>query len=604
MIRGAVSLNGGDFEPLRNLGEAEQTLRNSERHLRQILETAPLAFVSIDTEGLIVDWNGEAEVVFGRARENALGHNLAETVLPPPVRRAFERDLADLLAVRGAGDVNQQAEMTAVRPDGHEFPVDLTICRVAAGDAYLFHIFATDLSAQTRTRDELRYAEERLAHQALHDPLTGLPNRNLLVDRVAHAMALAERRGSLCALLHLDIDNFKLVNDSVGHEAGDELLVRVVRRLQYVLRASDTIARVGEGTLARVGADEFVVLCEGLTDERAAIKIAERLASALSEPVEAACERFFVKVSIGIALTTHSAAPKALIRDAEVAVHRAKELGGARYELFDAETRARVLDRVRRENELRDAIDKEQLRLLYQPIVSVIDGHLVGVEALLRWQHPEQGLLAPGEFIALAEESGLIIPIGQWVLQQACAQLAEWCKTRASSVPLHVSVNVSARQLVDDNVANLVRELLDQHEIRPSQLILEITETTLMDETDECIAVLTQLRALGIRLALDDFGTGYSSLGYLRRLPFSVLKLDRSFISNLEHTTADPQIAAAMIEMARALAMTVIAEGVETEGQLACLQRLGCHLAQGYYFAKPMPHDQVVTYSSRLEFGR
>jgi EAL domain-containing protein (putative c-di-GMP-specific phosphodiesterase class I) len=276
-------------------------------------------------------------------------------------------------------------------------------------------------------------------------------------------------------------------------------------------------------------------------------------------------------------------------------MYRAKERGGARYELFDVAIRDRVLDRVRRENELRDAIELEQLRLFYQPIVSVLDGGIAGIEALLRWDHPRHGLLPPAEFIPLAEETGLIVPIGRWVLGQAWTQLAQWQAGPGFRLPLRVSVNVSARQLVDDHLVKVVAELLEQSELRPSQLILEVTESMLMTDTDERVAILRELQALGVRLALDDFGTGYSSLGYLRRLPFNALKLDRSFVSGLDQTATDPQIAAAIIEMARALTMTVIAEGVETDAQLDCLRRLGCHFAQGYYFARPMPADELST---------
>jgi diguanylate cyclase (GGDEF)-like protein len=400
-------------------------------------------------------------------------------------------------------------------------------------------------------------------------------------------------------VLYADVDNFKLVNDSLGHQAGDELLVHIVRRLQDVLRGSDTVARVDRDTLARVGGDEFVVLCESLATERDAIGIAERITSTFSEPFEIAEQRLFVNLSIGIALTSISANPASLIRDADAAMYRAKERGGARYELFDPEIRARVLNRIHKENELRDAIELEQLHLLYQPIVSVLDGGVVGAEALLRWDHPQHGLVPPAEFIPLAEEGGLIVPFGRWVLEQAWAQLARWQTTLGSRSPLHVSVNVSARQLVDDDVVTVIAELLEQNALRPPQLILEVTESILLNDTDTRVAVLRQLQALGVRLALDDFGTGYSSLGYLRRLPFNALKLDRSFTSGLDRTATDPQITAAVIEMARALGMTVIAEGVETREQLECLRRLGCHFAQGYYFAAPMQADEL----SRLLHG-
>jgi diguanylate cyclase (GGDEF)-like protein/PAS domain S-box-containing protein len=583
----------GNPRPLRGVSAAEEALCMSEQRLREILETAPVAFMSTDAEGLIVDWNAEAELLFGWSRSEALGRTLAQAILPHPVRGAYEHELAELLETDDSKPASRHPELTVVGKDGREFPVDMTISRVPAGDSNLFRLYARDISAERRADEGRRYAEEQLVYQALHDPLTGLPNRTLLFDRVGRALALADRHGSIAAVLYADIDNFTLVNNSFGHQVGDELLVHVARRLQDVLRGGGAAALLNGDTLARVDGDEFVVLCESLASERDAIGIAERINATVAEPFAIAGERLFVTLSIGIALTSASASPGSLIRDADAATHRAKERGGARYELFDPETRARMLNRIRKENELRDAIEHEQLRLFYQPIVSVLDGGIVGAEALLRWDHPQHGLLPPSEFIPLAEETGLIVPFGRWVLQQAWAQLARWHATLGFGSPLHVSVNVSARQLVDEELVRLVTELLKQNPLQPSQLVLEVTESILLNDTDTRVAVLRHLQALGLRLALDDFGTGYSSLGYLRRLPFNVLKLDRSFISGLDQTTTDPQIAAAVIEMARALRMTVVAEGVETHEQLDCLRRLGCHFAQGYHFAAPMPAEML-----------
>ena len=583
--------SGGETQPVRDRQAAEQSLVSNEQRLRGILEAAPVAFISVDADGLIVDWNGHAELVFGWQRSDALGRQLAPTILPAVVRPAYEHEIADLMRREPEEGRSTRIELSAVHKDGREFPLDMTVSRISAGESNLFHVFGRDMSAQKEADDDRRFAEEQLAYQALHDPLTGLPNRTLLVDRIGHALALARRHGSTAALLCADIDNFKLVNDSLGHQAGDELLVQVVRRLQVVLRGSDTVARTGQDMLARVGGDELVFLCESLPDEHSAIDIAERIRATLREPFAVADERLFVTLSIGIALATASATPGSLIRDADIAMHRAKERGGSRYEVSDAETRLRVLNRLRRETELREALDRDELRVFYQPIVSVQDESVIGAEALLRWQHPEDGLIPPAEFIPLAEETDLIIPFGRWVLDQALTQLAQWDASAGGRVPLRVSVNVSARQLIDDHLVRLIPELLGRHGVQPSQLILEITESVLLQDTDERVAVLQQLRGLGIRLALDDFGTGYSSLSYLRRFPFDLLKLDRSFVSGLDKTATDPQIAAAVIEMGRALGMAVVAEGVEEPEQLVCLRRLGCHFAQGYHFAKPMPAD-------------
>jgi diguanylate cyclase (GGDEF)-like protein/PAS domain S-box-containing protein len=578
----------------RELCAAENALFTSEQRLQDILETAPLAFVSTDAEGLILDWNSEAELMFGWSRSEALGRKLASTLLPQPVRPAYDRELAELLETDDPKLASRRVELTTLTSEGRELPVEMTVSRVFAQDGHLFRIYARDLSQQRQADDDRRYAEEQLTYQALHDPLTGLPNRTLLLDRIGHALALAKRHGSTAALLYVDIDNFKLINESLGHDVGDELLICVARRLQDVLRSSDTVARVDRDILARVGGDEFVVLCESLAAERDAIDIAERIGVSFAEPFQVADQRLFVRLSIGIALNNTSTSSVSVIRDADAAMYRAKERGGDRYELFDPEIRARVLDRIRKENELRDAIEADQLRLHYQPIVAVLDGAFVGAEALLRWDHPERGLVAPLDFIPLAEESGLIVPFGRWVLERALEQLVLWQATLGAGSPLRVSVNISARQVMDDDLPTLIHELLKRYRVRPSQLVLEFTESILLDDTEARAAVLGDLRKLGVRLALDDFGTGYSSLAYLRRLPFDALKLDRSFISGLAHTVIDPQITAAVIEMARALEMTVIAEGVEEGDQLECLRRLGCHFAQGYYFAAPMPAAELT----------
>ncbi len=595
MAETGISVKPHSVEPRRELAAAEHSLCNNEQRLREILGAAPVAFISIDAEGLILDWNAQAELVFGWPASDALGRKLTDTVLPPAVRDACERDLTDTAASDDPPpELCRRMELTAIHQDGHEFPIEMTVSRLSAGDSHLFHVFARDMSAQMEADLNCRYAEEQLAHQILHDPLTGLPNRTLLIDRIGHALSLAQRHSSLAALLYVDIDNFKLINDSFGHQVGDELLVQVVRRLQDVLRASDTLARFAQNTLARVGGDEFVVLCESLSSEHNAIDIAERIATALREPFALADERLFVQVSVGIALTGPGTTPGSLIRDADTALHRAKERGGSRSELFDPETRARVLDRVRKESELREAIQRDELRLFYQPIVSVLDGGIIGAEALLRWQHPERGLVLPADFIPLAEETGLIVPFGRWVLEQATAQLAQWTAKSGYRAPLRISVNVSARQLVEDDLVGFITGLFEARQLQPPQLTLEVTESILMKDTDERVGILKELQALGVRLALDDFGTGYSSLGYLRRLPFDVLKLDRSFISGLDQTSTDPHIAAAVIEVARALTMSVIAEGVERPEQLVCLRRLGCHYAQGFYFAEPLPEGEAA----------
>ena len=350
------------------------------------------------------------------------------------------------------------------------------------------------------------------------------------------------------------------------------------------MRASDTVARLTGGTVARFGGDEFVVLCEEVAGEEVVVRLAERIGTEVAQPLHAGEHELELTASIGIAVASRAAetSPESLVRDADAAMYRAKEQGRARFEMFDLAMRSRALERLAQEAELRHAIERDELLLHYQPIVALADGSVRGLEALVRWEHPERGLVPPGDFIPLAEESGLIVPLGRWVLGEACRQAAAW-----SSVG--VAVNVSTRQLVDRRLVTDVADILSRTGLDPARLTLEITETLIMERLESSLELLHQLKALGVRLSLDDFGTGYSSLSYLERLPLDVLKLDRSFVSGLDRGEDEPAIVAAIIEMGRALGVTVIAEGVETEEQLERLRGLGCAYAQGFHFARPQP---------------
>ncbi len=572
---------------------AQRALRNSDQRLRYILESAPNAFLAVDAEGLILEWNVEAEATFGWPRSEAIGRRFVDWMIVPGERDAFEAEVTACAAEADQSEQHHSVELDALHRDGHEVPVELKLSRLRAGATYIIQTFVRDMSESVRAERERREAEDRIAHMALHDALTGLPNRALLFDRLAHAVVGANRRDATIAVLFADLDNFRLVNESLGHQAGDELLVELARRLSHLIRRSDTIARAREDTLVRFGGDEFVIVCEDIGSERDATAIADRIAAALSDAFAVAGEQLFVTASIGIALGAGDANPDAMISEAEAAMHRAKERGRARYELFDPAIGERVFNRLHQESELRQAIERDELRLFYQPIVAVSDGGLVGAEALVRWEHPERGLLAPAQFLSLAEETGMIVPLGRWVLQEACAQATRWQANRRGGLFPRIAVNVSARQLADNELGPLVTEVLARTGLNPSRLALEITESVLLEESRISVDLLGELRALGVRVSLDDFGTGYSSLSYLRRLPLDAVKLDRAFISGLAETGVDSQIVAAVVQMAQALSMTVIAEGVETSAQWTRLRELGCHLAQGYYFARPMPAGQM-----------
>jgi diguanylate cyclase (GGDEF)-like protein/PAS domain S-box-containing protein len=436
-----------------------------------------------------------------------------------------------------------------------------------------------DAFERQRTEDDIR-------HRALHDPLTGLPNRALFMDRLAHALAHLSRRGTSAAVLLLDLDRFKLINESLGHAVGDDLLTAAAPRLKQMLRASDTIARFG--------ADEFGILLEDIAGEQDAVEMAQRIAGAFNRPFVLDGTEHFVSVSIGISLAGGGERAQDLVRDADAAVHRAKDRGRARYELFDEALRGRAISRLRVENDLRRALERDELTLEFQPIVG-LDAHLViGVEALLRWDHPRRGRVPPLEFIPIAEENGLIEPIGRWVLDRACREAAGWYASRPDEMPISVAINLSAAQFESPTLVESVAAALRGARLEPSLLALEITESVVMGQSGALLDTLAELKSLGVSLILDDFGTGYSSLSYLTRLPLDVLKVDRSFINGLGVDPRDTAVTEAIVGMSDALSLRVIGEGVETERQLAELQRLGVHAVQGFFFSRPATAERIT----------
>jgi diguanylate cyclase (GGDEF)-like protein/PAS domain S-box-containing protein len=478
---------------------------------------------------------------------------------------ALEHDLhlAWALQVRAAGDSSVLASFTVYWPAAMTpGPAERALLERWA------HIAAIAID---RSR-----SQARLGFLAMHDALTGLPNRALVIDRLAHALARLDRRPSTLAVLFLDLDRFKLINDSLGHDIGDEVLVAVADRLGEAVRGVDTVARFG--------GDEFLVLCEDLDSVREAEELAERAAHGLAEPIVLSRGEVVVSASIGIAIARRSnALPAGLLRDADAAMYRAKALGGARHEVFDQAMHTDAVSRLLTERALRRAIDRNQLQVYLQPQIELPSGMCTAVEALVRWQHPMRGVVEPAKFIPIAEETGLIVPIGSWVLDEAC----RWAG--GLRPPMGVSVNLSARQLLRADLPDQIALMLDQHGLPAEALCLEITESVLLDDIDATGEALLALKALGIRFAIDDFGTGYSSLTYIRRLRFDQLKIDRTFVAGLGTSTTDDAIVAATIDMAHALGMVVAAEGVETAAQLDRLAALGCDLAQGYYIAIPRP---------------
>jgi len=441
---------------------------------------------------------------------------------------------------------------------------------------------------------ERKTFESRLAHQAHHDPLTSLPNRLLFFEFLTLALARSRRHHTNVAVLFIDLDRFKGVNDSMGHDQGDNLLRQVALRLQSVVRPGDTVSRFG--------GDEFTILCEDLSAPDAksqVVDVAERLLDVLQRPFDLAGDEVFLSASIGIALAGGAGErAEALLRDADAAMYRAKERGKGRWELFDEAMRANARQRLDTENALHRALDRREFKVFYQPVISLSEGRCTGVEALVRWQHSERGLIGPQEFIHLAEETGLIIPIGNWVLDEVCRQIASWQVLGSADDEFVVSVNLSARQLAQSDLIESVTRALERSGANPARLCLEITESVLMDDAETTMEALRSLRTLGVGLSIDDFGTGYSSLGYLKRFPVDSVKIDRSFVDGLGTDPEDSAIVAAVVSLGHALGLRVVAEGVETREQIRELVALGCDDAQGFFFASPQPAsglDDVVT---------
>jgi len=563
-------------EQLRTLA----ALRRNERLFRSAFDDAPtgMALAATDSEdlGRMLQVNQPLCDLAGQDRSTLLQLSLADLVHAAD-RALLQTMLARLASGRAAFE---DLEVRWVRGNGSICWVHLSVSalRDDSGSVAGVIVHIDDVT-------DRKEAQARLAHQALHDPLTGLPNRNLLLDRLQHAVAELERRSGGVAVFFLDLDRFKNVNDTMGHAAGDRLLVQIAQRLVRIMRPSDTVSRLG--------GDEFVVVCSkdrGLDVDTS--RIAERIQEAVSEPIALNGQEYHVSASIGIAVARWSGErAENLLRVADMAMYRAKQKGRCRFELFDEALRAQAWERLKTEHDLRRAVEDDLLRLHYQPIVDLTTGGTCGVEALLRLEHPEHGLLEPARFIEVAEDSGLIVPIGAWVLDQACRQLGHW---QAQGLDIEMSVNLSGRQVAHPDLRSHVDHALALSRADPRRLRLEMTETVLLDAAGSELADLESIKARGVRLGIDDFGTGYSSLSYLKRFPVDFVKIDRSFVDGLGLDPEDDAIVRAIIGLADTLSLEVVAEGVETERQTEELRRLGCRLAQGFRFGRPEPADRAA----------
>jgi diguanylate cyclase (GGDEF)-like protein/PAS domain S-box-containing protein len=545
-----------------------------EARTRAILDQAPDAILTIDLDGLVESLNPAAERMFGHGVDDVVGTDVGELMEPS------EEDYAGTtgVQVRTRTGLQLGKEVVGHRADGTTFPLELSVTEVELGDRTICTVVARDVT-------ERKAFERRLTHQGTHDALTGLPNRVLFMDRLAHALATAGRTRRPMAVLFCDVDRFKVINDSLGHTAGDALLFAVAGRFRSALRAGDTVARFG--------GDEFVILAEELADEGDAVVVAEKLAEALREPIAIGSQEIVVSSSIGIAVADPTTAtPETLVRDADVAMYRAKQKGRARHEQFDADLRRQALQRMDTESALRRGMGLQEFVVHYQPEVNISTGRVEGVEALVRWDHPDHGLTVPANFLPVAEETGLIVAIGETVFHHACTQAARWHEQFGDRAPT-MWVNVSARQLASPMLVDVVRTAVEQLLPSPAALGLEITETDIVPDDDLSRKTMQQLTDLGVRIAIDDFGTGFASLSYLWRFPAQVVKIDRSFVRKLDEEREATVLVAAMIQLAHSLGKTTVAEGVETEEQLARLRTLGCDTVQGYLLGRPAAAEQI-----------
>jgi diguanylate cyclase (GGDEF)-like protein/PAS domain S-box-containing protein len=565
----------------------DSALARSGTRIQHLLDLSRDAFVETDAGAVLTEWNRQAELLFGWSRDEVLGRPVTEFLVPERFLSRFRHDLAAARTTPSATQRTRPRELQLMHRQGHEVHVSVTAYILGAGQDLRIGGFLHD-------RHEEKAAEEALAHAYLYDSLTGLPNRTLFTYRLAYALAKGKGSPGSVALLVLDLDRFKAINDALGHEVGDEVLVAVSGRLV----AADGSAVV----IARLGGDEFLVLFDGDDAQGQAEAFSERVLEALSVPIGAGTGEVFITASIGIASTSANVTESTpLLSNADAAMYQAKKRGGGSVDVFGEAMRVRVLDRMKTEHSLHRALERSELRLFYQPVVEIKGTRAVGVEALLRWDHPHHGLVTPNRFIPVAEESGLIIPIGAWVLHEACRQLRHWQTKRCGGLQGAVEVNLSARQVDDPEIVATVEHILCETGLSPSYLTLEITESALMNDAASALEVLRSLKDLGVTLAIDDFGTGYSSLSYLQRFPLDVLKIDKTFVDELGTAPEGSEIIAAVINLAHALGLQVVAEGVESELQLEELERLDCDFAQGYLFSRPVPaHELVDAFPERI----
>jgi diguanylate cyclase (GGDEF)-like protein/PAS domain S-box-containing protein len=551
----------------------EVTRRDSEAYFRTLVQNAHDVILIVDDEGHIRYASPSADAVLGP--EPVVERRLFD-LLDPTDRATAQRALLTTRAGTAASGVR---DYEIVRTDGYRIDVEVA-SRDLRDDPTIRGVVLT-----LRDVTEQRRLQRELTHRAFHDPLTGLANRMLFRERIEQAIAAAGRDGGVAGVLLVDLDDFKLVNDTMGHSAGDELLVAVADRLRAILRPCDTAARLG--------GDEFAVLVEGAACAAEVEEIASRVVDALGVPIDVAGE-LTTSVSVGVAVTPEADGAADMLRQADLALYAAKGDGKGRWRRYEPDLHLAAVDRLQIRAELERALAAGAFELHYQPVVELATGRMVGVEALVRWRHPRRGLVPPNDFIPFAEESGLVVPLGSWILDRALADHSEWRRNGGTGMSMTMSVNVSAYQIRASGFLDGLTEALDRWKIPPGSLVLEITETSLLADDAQVSADLAGLRELGVRIAIDDFGTGYSSLDYIRLHAIDVLKIDKSFVAGIERSGRQAALVGSIVQLAGALGLCVVAEGVETTSQQDALVRSGCELGQGYLFSVPVPANEIV----------
>jgi diguanylate cyclase (GGDEF)-like protein/PAS domain S-box-containing protein len=560
---------------------AEEALRASQERLERIVETAADAIIIAEADGQISFANLAAETLFGLTREEICARTFDSPAwkITSVDGTPFSPEESPFARVKLLGEPVYEVQYALEQASARRLIVSVNAAPLVDGRG----LFAGMVASLTDVT-ERRAMEERLFYHAFRDSLTGLANRTRLRDRLEHALIQRSHAENAVAVLFVDLDNFKYINDSLGHAAGDEVLLTIARRLGGSLRAGDTAARFG--------GDEFVILLEQMDSPHYALTVAERLLEAMREPVWVGGREVFTTPSIGITFSSPGYNhPDEMLRQADAALYEAKRRGKARYEIYQSHLGEGALKRLEIENDLRRALQKQEFSLRYQPKCDLKTNQLTGFEALVRWEHPERGLISPNDFIPIAEETGLIGPLGVWVLREACLQAQRWW--RAGIGPLTMAVNVSSHQLRRDDIVSTVASVLAETGFAPENLILEITESAVMERTGEMLSTLDALKDLGVNLAIDDFGTGYSALAYLRDFPFDYLKIDRQFVTKINEPGGNTVIVSSMISLAHALSLKVVAEGVEDAGEAAHLRGLGCDIGQGYFYARPITATDV-----------